>query len=270
LAIEADGASYHGSDYARERDIIRQRVLENRGWKFVRIWSTDWFRNRGGEIEKVVEAYKSALVSDSIRASSSTVQEPDGESKDQDRIPVDERLFKGLRQSKGDLPKEVIFDEWMQLCGHKRKVKKVLERFEELWGSSTLTRASTETRKSVKNRVIPGDFQLVAWIRDDEIAACEWALKYKKDHPIHATSSTAEGLISYSAQPSCSINRFEAGKKRQVALLIEPEVRVAAEAILLRMNQLEVVPGEIEIFIEYIASDTSLNLAQDSVRIYRK
>jgi hypothetical protein len=55
-----------------------------------------------------------------------------------------------------------------------------------------------------------------------------------------------------------------------VALLIEPEVRVAAEAILLRMNQLEVVPGEIEIFIEYIASDTSLNLAQDSVRIYRK
>ncbi|WP_299261515.1 DUF3320 domain-containing protein [uncultured Kushneria sp.] len=43
--IECDGATYHGSATARDRDKIRQAVLENLGWTILRIWSTDWFRN---------------------------------------------------------------------------------------------------------------------------------------------------------------------------------------------------------------------------------
>ena len=39
LAIEADGATYHSSDTARDRDRIRQSHLERLGWKFHRIWS---------------------------------------------------------------------------------------------------------------------------------------------------------------------------------------------------------------------------------------
>ena len=45
LAIECDGASYHSAKSARDRDRLRQEVLENLGWKVRRIWSTDWFRN---------------------------------------------------------------------------------------------------------------------------------------------------------------------------------------------------------------------------------
>ena len=44
LGIECDGAMYHSSKSARDRDRLRQEVLERRGWKIYRIWSTDWFR----------------------------------------------------------------------------------------------------------------------------------------------------------------------------------------------------------------------------------
>lgn len=61
LAIEADGASYHSGHIARERDRLRQMLLEDRGWTFHRIWSTDWFSNPDREVERVMEAYKNAV-----------------------------------------------------------------------------------------------------------------------------------------------------------------------------------------------------------------
>ena len=60
LAIEADGASYHSSPTARDRDRLRQQVLESRGWRFHRIWSTAWFRNRDVELNKAEQAWKKA------------------------------------------------------------------------------------------------------------------------------------------------------------------------------------------------------------------
>jgi very-short-patch-repair endonuclease len=61
LAIECDGAMYHSSPTARDRDRLRQQHLEALGWKFHRIWSTDWFLRRESEIERAVRAFKSAL-----------------------------------------------------------------------------------------------------------------------------------------------------------------------------------------------------------------
>lgn len=60
LGIECDGASYHSSRSARDRDRLRQSVLEGLGWKFHRIWSTEWYRNRDSEIERMVRAIESA------------------------------------------------------------------------------------------------------------------------------------------------------------------------------------------------------------------
>ena len=51
--IECDGATYHRSAVARERDKVRQQVLEGLGWTLFRIWSTDWWTNKGGAIETV-------------------------------------------------------------------------------------------------------------------------------------------------------------------------------------------------------------------------
>jgi very-short-patch-repair endonuclease len=68
LAIECDGASYHSSPTARDRDRLRQEHLESLGWRFLRIWSTDWFTRRDSEIERAVEAYQSAVAAASLPA----------------------------------------------------------------------------------------------------------------------------------------------------------------------------------------------------------
>jgi very-short-patch-repair endonuclease len=60
LAIECDGASYHSARSARDRDRLRQGVLESLGWRFHRIWSTDWFRNPIKETERAVAAIEAA------------------------------------------------------------------------------------------------------------------------------------------------------------------------------------------------------------------
>lgn len=55
-AIECDGASYHSGTAVRDRDRIRQEILESLGWhgKIWRIWSADWFRNPLREIQKLI------------------------------------------------------------------------------------------------------------------------------------------------------------------------------------------------------------------------
>lgn len=55
-AVECDGAAYHGALWARERDRLRQDILENLGWRFHRIWSTDWFHRRDSEIARLRDA----------------------------------------------------------------------------------------------------------------------------------------------------------------------------------------------------------------------
>ncbi len=61
LGVECDGAAYHSSQYARDRDRLRQMILERRGWKLHRIWSTDWFYQRDREVQKLKEAIEAAL-----------------------------------------------------------------------------------------------------------------------------------------------------------------------------------------------------------------
>ena len=60
LGIECDGATYHSAQSARDRDRLRQQVLEGLGWRIHRIWSTDWFRNPDRELRKAAEAIEAA------------------------------------------------------------------------------------------------------------------------------------------------------------------------------------------------------------------
>jgi transcription elongation GreA/GreB family factor len=55
-AIECDGATYHSALSVRDRDRIRQEILESLGWRgrIWRIWSTDWFRSPRSEMEKLI------------------------------------------------------------------------------------------------------------------------------------------------------------------------------------------------------------------------
>ena len=56
MGVECDGATYHSSKSARDRDRLRQEVLEGLGWNLYRIWSTDWFDDPIRETEKLREA----------------------------------------------------------------------------------------------------------------------------------------------------------------------------------------------------------------------
>jgi very-short-patch-repair endonuclease len=60
LGIECDGAQYHSSRSARDRDRLRQNVLEAHGWIIHRIWSTDWFLRPNEELVKVRTAIDAA------------------------------------------------------------------------------------------------------------------------------------------------------------------------------------------------------------------
>ncbi|MEQ9398187.1 MAG: DUF3320 domain-containing protein [Longimicrobiales bacterium] len=53
--IECDGASYHSAATVRDRDRLRQQVLEDRGWDIHRVWSTDWFHSPRQETERLVQ-----------------------------------------------------------------------------------------------------------------------------------------------------------------------------------------------------------------------
>ena len=55
LGIECDGAAYHSSKSARERDIHRQRYLESRGWNIIRIWSKHWWNNPEFEVQRIID-----------------------------------------------------------------------------------------------------------------------------------------------------------------------------------------------------------------------
>jgi len=61
LGIECDGATYHSSRTARERDRLRQEMLESMGWRIYRIWSTDWIKDPKSEEGKLVTAIENAL-----------------------------------------------------------------------------------------------------------------------------------------------------------------------------------------------------------------
>jgi len=65
LGIECDGWMYHSTANARDRDAQRQRILEERGWSIHRIWSTDWFQNRGQTMSQLLAAAKQACRSKS-------------------------------------------------------------------------------------------------------------------------------------------------------------------------------------------------------------
>ena len=55
IAIECDGAKYHSSNEAYLYDFHRQKILETHGFKFHRIWGTNWWQNPDYEMEQLLK-----------------------------------------------------------------------------------------------------------------------------------------------------------------------------------------------------------------------
>ena len=61
LGVECDGAMYHSSKAARDRDRLREGVLRGLGWELHRIWGTDWYRDRAGAESRLRAAVEGAI-----------------------------------------------------------------------------------------------------------------------------------------------------------------------------------------------------------------
>lgn len=60
LGIECDGANYHRSKTARDRDKLREGILRGLGWNLHRVWSTDWWENPSKELARIEAAIEAA------------------------------------------------------------------------------------------------------------------------------------------------------------------------------------------------------------------
>ena len=65
--VECDGATYHRSATARDRDKLREQVLRGLGWEIVRVWSTDWWIDPRGTLERVHAQLDALLEADRQR-----------------------------------------------------------------------------------------------------------------------------------------------------------------------------------------------------------
>ena len=81
--VECDGATYHSSATARDRDKVRQAVLEGLGWSILRIWSTDWFRDRAAvasrinsDLEALLEADRALTAEIEMQAEENEIEPP--------------------------------------------------------------------------------------------------------------------------------------------------------------------------------------------------
>jgi len=72
LGVECDGATYHSAATARDRDRLRQQILEGLGWKIHRIWSPDWVAKRETEVKKLKSAIEKAR-NDEINSSEKNI-----------------------------------------------------------------------------------------------------------------------------------------------------------------------------------------------------
>ncbi len=107
LGIECDGASYHSLHVARDRDRLRQQVLEGLGWKIYRVWSTDWYLHPKESREKLLEAVKGVVKQAKLQAKSAVepeipkINEPSAWAEPVNRSPAGK--FSGSHANSGSL-----------------------------------------------------------------------------------------------------------------------------------------------------------------------
>lgn len=91
--IECDGAAYHSSASARDRDRVRHIILERLGWRLLRVWSTDWFIDPGSRLEQLhhdLEALLETLREEDRLAAAAA--EPEEQADNTDAKPASEHV----------------------------------------------------------------------------------------------------------------------------------------------------------------------------------
>ncbi|WP_320197094.1 DUF4011 domain-containing protein [Agrobacterium rosae] len=161
MGVECDGATYHSSRSARDRDRHRQEILENLGWNIHRVWSTDWFDNPRREAERLraaigarLEQLKSklaerAFVTQPLRpaTSGSTPTAAEGNTAKQLVLPVDPP------QQKLELMQPAVTKSGVARLGSKVRLR-YLDRAQETY-QFTIVKDPSAPEKGLVNRSAP-------------------------------------------------------------------------------------------------------------------
>ena len=75
--VECDGATYHSAATARDRDKVRGMILKGLGWSLVRLWSTDWWVDKEGALQKLHAALNDLLAESRLVAATHPSDEPE-------------------------------------------------------------------------------------------------------------------------------------------------------------------------------------------------
>ena len=92
MGVECDGATYHSSRSARDRDQLREQVLNGLGWHLYRIWSTDWFNDpnkQAARLRAAVEERLSKLQEGAEAKPAASFLKSGASQKPQDQIDAD-------------------------------------------------------------------------------------------------------------------------------------------------------------------------------------
>ncbi len=173
LGIECDGANYHRSRSARDRDRIRQSVLEDRGWKLHRIWSTDWFQRPEESLQQVIDEIQRALSlednftlpSNSVTHSASHIERSD--ERDLDDLPTIETTPYQIADFEVDSSREIPDVPLSQLAIVIKRVitsegpihrDEIMKRITYLWGVSRAgNRIKDAVNKAIKKALTAND-----------------------------------------------------------------------------------------------------------------
>ncbi len=119
IGIECDGASYHSARSARDRDRLRQEVLQGLGWTIHRIWSTDWFRHPERELARVIEAIEKARLGlrEAPEPKPLPVQQVPQAPAENEEIQRESNDGARLEQTNQENPKYVVADILIDLVG---------------------------------------------------------------------------------------------------------------------------------------------------------
>lgn len=139
MGIECDGATYHSAKSVRDRDRLRQSILERLGWKIRRIWSTDWFKNPHGELQPIIRELHSLKTirvekeQEETEHLSEEIEANNGESQDEEIIAdklISEKI--GLKEALISFDNEVIRKKLPDTPDHQRLLRPaMLEAFSE-------------------------------------------------------------------------------------------------------------------------------------------
>jgi len=101
--IECDGATYHRSATAQDRDKIREQILRHLGWEILRIWSTDWWADNAAAADQLhkglTELLERKREEDRLRDEQEAAEHPEEESSPEDEVTIDSE---SAAQEKGD------------------------------------------------------------------------------------------------------------------------------------------------------------------------